>query len=125
MSNKGFSFYLETCDIITLWSVLFVANAVKPSFNYFCRGCYHNQKHKLGVTRSDFKYLRHGLGVHQHIPEDCNFKQAYECLVEKRPTLFPLANLLENTLFLKLVFRGGLDLRAVRSNPTNDTTTNN
>ena len=99
---------------------------VKPNFDYFCRSCYHNKKHKLGVTKTDFrKYLRHGLGVHQHIPEDCNFKQAYEHLVEKHPTLFPLANLLEKILFLKLVFRRGFDLRAIRSNPTNDTTTNN
>ena len=67
---------------------------VKPNFNYFCRSCYHIKKHKLGVSRSDFrKYLRYGLGVHLHIPEDWNFKLVYERIVEKHPTLFPLANL--------------------------------
>ena len=75
---------------------------VKPNFNYFCRICYHNLKLRLGITRSDFrKYLRHGLGVHLHVPEDWNFKQVYERLVEKHPTLFPLANLLEKALFLE------------------------
>ena len=85
---------------------------VKPNFNYFCRDCYHNLKRKLGVSRSDFrKYLRYGLGVHLRIPEEMNFKQVYDSLVEKHPTLFPLANLLENALFLKFVFRKDLDLK--------------
>ena len=78
---------------------------VKTTFIYFCRGCYHNLKHKLGVSRSDFrKYLRYGLGMHLRIPEDWNFKQMYEHVLEKHPTLFNLANLTENALFLKLFF---------------------
>ena len=79
---------------------------VKPNFTYFCRGCYHNLKHKLGVSRSDFrKYLRYGLGVHIHIPEDWNFKQMYDSLLETHPTLYKLANLIENALFLKMLSR--------------------
>ena len=85
---------------------------VKPNFNYFCRNCYHNLKRKLGVSRSDFrKYLRYGLGVHLRIPEEMNFKQVYDSLLEKHPTLFNLANLIENALFLKFVFRKDLDLK--------------
>ena len=84
---------------------------VKPNFNYFCRGCYHNLKRKLGVSRSDFgKYLRYGLGVHIHIPEDWNFKQMYDSLLETHPTLFSLANLIEHALFLKVVFHRDFDL---------------
>ena len=84
---------------------------VKPNFNYFCRGCYHNLKHLFGVSRSDFiKYLRYGLGVHLHIPEDWNFIQVYESLLETHPTLYKLANLLENALFLKLSFSSNTHL---------------
>ena len=54
---------------------------VNPDFNYVCRNCYHNLKHKLGVSRNDFrKYLRHGLGAHLYIPEEMNFKQVYGIL---------------------------------------------
>ena len=82
--------------------------AVNPDFNYLCFACYHNLKHKLGVSRSDFrKYLRYGLGVHLRIPEDLNFKQMYDCVLVKHPTLFNLANLIENTLVLKLVYPQG------------------
>jgi len=69
----------------------------------------------LGVSRSDFrKYLRYGLGVHIHIPEDSNFKQVYDNILEKHPTLFSLANLIENVLFLKLMFRRDFDLEVIR-----------
>ena len=88
---------------------------LKPNFNYLCRGCYHNLKHKLGVSRSDFrKYLRYGLGVHLHIPEDWNFKQMYDSLLETHPTLYKLANLLENALFLKLIFSASIGLKPRR-----------
>ena len=40
----------------------------------------------LGVSRSDFrKYLRYGLGVHIHIPEDSSFKQVYDGILENTP----------------------------------------
>jgi hypothetical protein len=69
----------------------------------------------LGVSRSDFrKYLRYGLGVHIHIPEDSRFKQVYDSILEKHPTLFSLANLIENVLFLKLMFRRDFDLEVIR-----------
>ena len=88
---------------------------VKPICTYFCRGCYHNLKHKLWVSRSDFrKYLRYGLGVHLHIPEDWNFKQTYTCVLETHPTLYKLANLIENALFLKLVSHQDFDLETIR-----------
>ena len=97
---------------------------VNPDFNYFCFACYHNLKHKLGVSRSDFrKYLRYGLGVHLRIPEDWNFKQMYEHVLEKHPTLFSLANLIENALFLKLMFSKDLDLRPSYCYPSNDNLT--
>ena len=87
----------------------------KPNFNYFCCRCYRNLKHKLGASRSDFrKYLRYGLGVHIHIPDAWNFRQAYDCIFETRPTLYKLANLIENTLFLNLVFHKGFDLETTR-----------
>ncbi len=79
---------------------------VNPNFTYFCRVCSRDLKHKLGVSRSDFgKYLRYGLGVYIHIPEDWNFKQMYDSLLETHPTLYKLANLIENALFLKLPSR--------------------
>ena len=85
---------------------------VKPNFNHFCRGCYHRLKNNLGVSRNDFrKYLRYGLGMRIRIPEDWNFRQVYDCLLETHPTLFRLANLVENALFLKLVARRDLDLK--------------
>ena len=88
---------------------------VKPNFNHFCRRCYHGLKDTLGVSRSDFrKYLRYGLGVHIHIPEGNNFKQVYDCILEKHPTLFSLANLIENALLLKLVFHKDFDLETMR-----------
>ena len=88
---------------------------VKPNFNHFCRRCYHKSKDMLGVSRSDFrKYLRYGLGVHIRIPEDSNFKQVYDSILEKHPTLFSLANLIENVLFLKLMFRRDFDLEVIR-----------
>ena len=88
---------------------------LKPNFSYFCRGCYRNLQHKLGVSRSDFrKYLRYGLGVHIHIPEDWNFKQMYDSLLETHPTLYKLANLIENVLFLKLVSHQDFDLETIR-----------
>ena len=97
---------------------------VKPNFNYFCRGCYHNLKHLLGVTRSDFrKYLRYGLGVHLHIPEDWNFKLMYDSLLETHPTLFSLANLIENALFLKLVSHRDFDLKPSYCYASNDNLT--
>ena len=81
---------------------------VKSNFNHFCRGCYHRLKNTLGVSRSDFrKYLGYGLGMRIRIPEDWNFRQVYDCLLETHPTLFRLANLVENALFLKLVARSG------------------
>ena len=96
---------------------------VKPNFNYFCRGCYHNLKHLLGVSRSDFrKYMRYGLGVHLHIPEDWNFKQMYNSLLETHPTLYNLANLLENALFLKLIFSVSIGLKPRRDYQVNDYT---
>ena len=99
---------------------------IKPYFDYFCFACYHNLKHKLGVSRNGFrKYLRYGLGVHLHIPEDWDFKQVYDCVLETHPTLFSLANLVENALFLKLVFRKDLDLKPNHSNSLNDHTTTN
>ena len=100
---------------------------VKPNFTNFRRGCYHNLKHKLGVSRSDFrKYLRYGLGVHLHIPEDWNFKQMYDSLLETHPTLYNLANLIENVLFLKLLTRQDLHLKLNYCYPYNDYTfTNN
>ena len=100
---------------------------VKPNFTYFCRGCYHNLKHKPGVSRSDFrKYLRYGLGVHLHIPEDWNFKQMYDSLLETHPTLYNLANLLENALFLKLICSASIGLKPRRDYQVNDyTLTNN
>ena len=88
---------------------------VKPNFNHFCRRCYHKSKDMLGVSRSDFrKYLRYGLGVHIHIPEDSNFKQVYDSICEKHPTLFSLANLIENVFFLKLMLRKDFDLETIR-----------
>ena len=94
---------------------------VKTNFNYFCRGCYHNLKHLLGVSRSDFrKYLRYSLGVHLHISEGWNFKQMYDSLLETHPTLFSLADLIENALFLKVVFRRGFDLKPSYCYPSND-----
>ena len=94
---------------------------VKPNFNYFRRGCYHNLKHKLGVSRKDFKkYLSYGLGVRLRIPDEMNFKQVYDGLLEKHPTLFNLANLIENALFLKFVFRRDLDLNPSLSKSLND-----
>ena len=88
------------------------ANSGVFNVNYFCRGCYHNFKHLLGVSGSDFrKYLRYGLGVHLHIPEDWNFRQMYDSLLETHPTLFSLANLIENALFLKVVFHRDFDLK--------------
>ena len=100
---------------------------VKPNVAYFCRGCYRNLQHKLGVSRSDFrKYLRYGLGVHLHIPEDWNFKQMYDSLLETHPTLYNLANLIENALFLKLLTRQDLHLKLNYCYPYNDYTfTNN
>ena len=96
--------------------------AANTDFNYLCFACYHNLKHKLGVSRSDFrKYLRYGLGVHLHIPEDWNFKQVYDCVLEKHPTLFNFANLIENSFVLKLVFRPDLDLKPRVSYSLNDT----
>ena len=86
---------------------------VKPIFNYFCRNCYHIWKYKVGVSRSDFrKYLRYGLGVHLRIPEDWNFKQMYDSLVEKHCKLYKLANLIEKALFLKLVFHPGFRFKS-------------
>ena len=96
---------------------------VKPNFTYFCRGCYHNLKRLLGITRSDFrKYLRYGLGVHLHIPEDWNFKQMYNSLFETHPTLYNLANLVANALFLKLIFSASIGLKPRRDYQVNDYT---
>ena len=97
---------------------------VKTTFNYFCRGCYHNLKHKLGITRSDFrKYLRYGLGVHLRTPEDWHFKQMYEHVLENHPPLYNLANLIEHALFLKLIVSKDLDLKPSHSYPSNDNLT--
>ncbi len=94
---------------------------MKPNFAYFCRGCYHNLKLKLGVTISDFrKYLRYGLGFHLHIPEDWNFKLMYDNLLETHPTPFSQANLIENALFLKLVFHRDVDLKPCYCYASND-----
>ena len=100
---------------------------VKPNCAYFCRGCYHNLKHKLGVSRSDFrKYLRYGLGVHIHIPEDWNFEQMYDSLLETHQTSYKRANLIENALFLKLLSRQDLHSKPNYCYPYNDYTfTNN
>ena len=85
---------------------------VEPNFNYFCRGCYHNLKHLLGVSRSDFrKYLRYGLGVQVHISEHWNFRQVYDFILVKHPTLYKLAVLIESVLFLKFVSRNGIGLK--------------
>ncbi len=90
---------------------------VDTYFNYFCRGCYHDLKHTLGISRGDvIKYLRYGLGVHLRIPEDWHFKQMYDCVLETLPTLFNLAHLIEHALFLKLVSRADLDLKHSSSN---------
>ena len=96
---------------------------VKPNFNYFCRDCYHSLKHVLGITRSDFiKYLRYGLGVHLHIPEDWDYKQMYNSLLDTHPTLYNLANLLENALFLKLIVSASIGLKPRRDYQVNDYT---
>ena len=95
--------------------------AVKPNFNYFCRSCYRQLKHKFGVSRGDFRrYLRCGLGVRIHIPEDMNFRQVYDRTFGTHPTLYKLANLIENTLYLKLVFHKDFDLEAIRDYHVND-----
>ena len=79
---------------------------IKHDFDHFCHNCYRTWKHKLSITRSDFrKYLQYGLGMHIRIPESWNFKQMHEHVLEKHPTLFNLANLIENALFLKLFFQ--------------------
>ena len=97
---------------------------LKPNFSYFCRGCYRNLQHKLGVSRSDFrKYLRYGLGVHLHIPEDWNFKQMYDSLLETHPTLYKLANLIENALFLKMLSCQDFYLETTPSRDLYDNTT--
>ena len=101
---------------------------VKPNFAYFCRGCYRNLQHKLGVSRSDFrKYLRYGLGIHLHISEDWDFKQMYDVLSETHPTLYNLANLIQNALFLKLLSHPDLHLEPSYCYASNDkhTSTNN
>ncbi len=85
---------------------------LKPTLNYFRRGCCHISKHLLGVSRTDFrKCLRYGLGVHLHIREDWNFKKMYDNLLETHPALFSLAKLIENALFLKVVFHRDFDLK--------------
>ena len=85
---------------------------VKPEFNYFCRGCYRNLKYKLGVSRSDFrKYLRYGLGVQVHISEHWDFRQVYDFILVRHPTLYKLAVLIESVLFLKFVSRKGMGLK--------------
>ena len=61
--------------------------------------------------------------MHLHIQEECNFKQVYDCVIEKHPTLFNVAKLIENALFLKLVFREDLDLKPSHSYPSNDNLT--
>ncbi len=59
------------------------------------------ETHKLSITRSDFiKYLQYGLGV----PVSWSLNELHEHGLETHPTLFNLANLIENALGLKVIF---------------------
>ena len=77
---------------------------IKINFNHFCRSCYHELKRKLGITNKDLrKYLKIGFGDCLYISDTFSFKQMYELVSEKHPTIYKLANILENILFLKII----------------------
>ena len=84
---------------------------VRPDFSHFCYGCYHSMKRKYAITTDDFtQHLRDGLNLHGGPPDGWKFKQIHAHLKTVYPSMFKLANLLENALFLKIVLLGELHL---------------
>ena len=95
---------------------------VRPDFNHFCYGCYHRMKRKYIVTTDDFiRHLNDGLNLEGGPPHGLKFKEIHAYLKTVYPTMFKLANLLENALFLKIIHRGELHLNARERLPLNGT----
>ena len=73
------------------------------------------------ITTIDFRrYLQLGLGIDIRIPDGWNFKMVYKSLLKTHPTLAKLANLIENALFLKLLFCRHIHLNASSTYPSNN-----
>ncbi len=79
-------------------------------------------KRKYIVTTDGFiHYLRAGLNLHGGPPPEWKFKEIHADLKTVYPSMFKLANLLENALFLKIVSLGELHLNARERLPLNGT----
>ena len=77
-------------------------------------------KRKYAITADDFmQYLRNGLNLHGNPPPGWKFKEIHTHLKTVYPTMFKLANLLENALFLKIVLLGELHLNTRERLPLN------
>ena len=69
----------------------------KNQFQLVCRNCYHNLKRQIGITNKDLrKCLKIGFEDCLFMSDKFKFQQVCELMLEKQPTIFKLANLIEN-----------------------------
>ena len=75
---------------------------VKPKLNSYCRVCYYKRFHKLKIWNADFEtYINNSFGTNYKISNTIRFREIYNDLVKRFPDLVPLANILENIVYLK------------------------
>ena len=75
---------------------------VKPNFNYYCQRCYSRCFGKVKIWNVDFEtYINHSFRTNYKVSDTIRFRDIYNDLVKRFPDLVPLANILENIVYLK------------------------
>ena len=78
--------------------------SVKQGFTFFCRRCYKDEFRRLFITDDDFlRYLNISLKTTAKFPYHWRFPEIHYWYRYQFPTIKPLANVLENILFLKML----------------------
>ena len=81
-------------------------SSVKPAFNFFCRKCYIMKLHQIKISDDDYiKYINAAFKCGIAMPNGYRFNDVHKFLSEHINDLKPLANILENILFLKLIIK--------------------
>ena len=78
--------------------------SVKQRFSHFCRICYRQVFSRLFITDDDFlRYLNVSFKTTAQFPYHWRFPEIHYWYRYQFPTIKPLANVLEDILFLKML----------------------
>ncbi len=78
--------------------------AVKSNFNHYCHHCYHTRFNEFKIWDVDFEtYINHSFRTNYKVSDTIRFRNIYNDLAMRFPDIVPLANILENIIYMKSV----------------------